>query len=197
MSNRDGKSKQLLPLEEKEPVPCPGCGRHEPYCDCPPGMYDKKEPEPVDHGTQKSKDSIDVEFIHADCTHETKSCLVMSAVSQMCEKCAERHRLVTSLRSEPDGTQKGPASAGQIIPGEGYVREAEIRKRIRTRLLHGHWPEMSDLLAWWEATTGEMIEWGRRCERCGCSGKSPVLTNLDCEACQGSGYSVRPTWMNQ
>lgn len=93
------------------------------------------------------------------------------------------------------GTQKGQ---------EERFRDSqkERMQRIRTRLLHGQWPEMQDLMDWWEATTGERIEWGRRCERCDGRGRSKEVQRVGCfygyvgcNDCQGSGYSVRPTWM--
>lgn len=86
------------------------------------------------------------------------------------------------------GTQKGQ---------EERFRDSqkERMQRIRQRLLHGQWPDMSDLMAWWEATTGERIEMGKRCDACNCSGLAQEGRVRACEDCQGSGYSVRPTWM--
>lgn len=32
-------SEKVAMPHEPLPPPCPGCGRHKPRCDCPPGMY--------------------------------------------------------------------------------------------------------------------------------------------------------------
>lgn len=107
---------------------------------------------------------------------------------------------------QPDGTQKRQEEKPTVAEcercGSQWHECFQRMQRIRTRLLHGVWPEMSDLLAWWEATTGERIEWGKRCERCKASGRVKRLFPIGydwitCLDCNGSGYSVRPTWMNQ
>lgn len=102
--------------------------------------------------------------------------------------------------------EKEPVDHGTQKGQEERFRDSqkERMQRIRTRLLHGQWPEMSDLMDWWEATTGERIEWGRRCERCDGRGRSKEVQRVGCfygyvgcNDCQGSGYSVRPTWMEE
>jgi hypothetical protein len=79
-------------------------------------------------------------------------------------------------------------------------------ERIRKALLFGHYPDMNDLRDWWQATTGERIEWGRSCEKCGGEGvqtlafygrgiEEPIMSQ-PCPACKDHpGYTVRPTWM--
>lgn len=93
--------------------------------------------------------------------------------------------------------EKEPVDHGTQKGQEERFRDSqkERMQRIRQRLLHGQWPDMSDLMAWWEATTGERIEMGKRCDACNCSGLAQEGRVRACEDCQGSGYSVRPTWM--
>lgn len=106
------------------------------------------------------------------------------------------------MKNRPDGTQKVQEEIYVVGPHDGTPEQQAVRQRIRTRLLHGMWPEMSDLMDWWEATTGERIEWGRRCVICDGQGrlksnsgdKRPGYEYTGCPGCS-NGYSVRPTWM--
>lgn len=96
--------------------------------------------------------------------------------------------------------------------------QKERMQRIRKSLLFGHYPSLDDLRDWWQATTGERIEWGRRCNACECTGYRQQritetvhitvggdevdrydveATPARCEDCNGSGYTVRPTWMGE
>lgn len=132
------------------------------------------------------------------------------------------HKMIQAKRSVPIEDVKLDITQDEMIVG-AYVN------RIRKALLFGHYPSMNDLIDWWQATTGERIEWGRRCERCGGEGSngslsktfiglkprySPnaelVMENNDyflaqsdgtmkrmCGNCNGSGYTVRPTWMGE
>lgn len=92
-----------------------------------------------------------------------------------------------------------------LIDGE----DTGAGERIRTALLYGRRPEMSDLLEWWQATTGERIEHGERCTVCDGTGqqvlnaltvrgvRNPVI-NQPCLACKDHpGYTVKPTWMEE
>ena len=153
-------------------------------------------------------------------------------VSSVCLECGSEDDDCECEESEQDGTQKGQeekpkrgawlefADDGKLVTDvmhepkdavmpdsfvwceEAGIHETEWRQRIRTRLLHGMWPEMSDLMDWWEATTGERIEWGRRCVICDGQGrlksnsgdKRPGYEYTGCPGCS-NGYSVRPTWM--
>jgi hypothetical protein len=182
---------QLLPLEEKEPVP-------------------------VDHGTPSREWLEKMADIEDKCSVSVGG---MAADNRMlpglCEVCGVGFLLPSgrcvhcnvlavdqdvsegvpgAIAALPDGTQKGQ---------EERFRDSqkERMQRIRQRLLHGMWPEMSDLLAWWEATTGERIEHGKRCEKCNGTGKSLVHCYDGCPPMESpcpfckNGYSVRPTWM--
>lgn len=75
--------------------------------------------------------------------------------------------------------------------------QKERMQRIRQSLLFGHYPSLDDLRDWWQATTGERIEWGRRCNYCDGNGNVPSeYYEGPCEACKDHpGYTVRPTWM--
>lgn len=121
------------------------------------------------------------------------------------------------VAEDPTGGQamtwRDVAGTLQINTGPLYHRKLQILingndtgagERIRKALLFGHLPSMPDLLSWWEATTGERIEHGRRCDECGGDGKSREKRQhgiyygySDCSECAGRGYTVRPTWMGE
>lgn len=129
------------------------------------------------------------------------------------KRIEELEAKLASLKTcEPHGRQKG-LRCPHDTNGDGdchrCFRDNEclfvaMKQRIRTRLLHGQWPEMQDLMDWWAATTGERIEWGRRCVICDGQGrlksnsgdKRPGYEYTGCPGCS-SGYSVRPTWMGE
>lgn len=74
---------------------------------------------------------------------------------------------------------------------------------LRRKLMFGHPWSMEEQRQVWELLTGERIEWGRRCNYCECSGKARKHVGnaqsamVNCKLCQGSGYTVRPTWMGE
>lgn len=72
-------------------------------------------------------------------------------------------------------------------------------ERIRKALLFGHYPSMNDLRDWWQATTGECIEWGERCQYCDGNGNiASEVWEGPCIMCKDHpGYTVRPTWMGE
>ena len=89
------------------------------------------------------------------------------------------------------------AEYSAMLDRQRRYESAALLERIRKALLFGHIPSMPDLLSWWEATTGEKIEHGRRCDACNGVGKQfseLTLSRVECPACS-NGYSVRPTWM--
>lgn len=80
---------------------------------------------------------------------------------------------------------------------------------LRAKVLFGQPWTIEEQLEVWELLTGERIQHGRRCNKCDCSGRvvkdfmkyglhlGPGGLDLfmDCRDCNGSGYTVRPTWM--
>lgn len=102
------------------------------------------------------------------------------------------------------GTQKGQDIKAELAKRgmEAPLMSLWLSTHIRQKLLFGQVPTMDELLQWWEDTSGERIEHGKRCERCQCSGKikrdaGSSYKDVPCDDCQGSGYSVRPTWMEE
>lgn len=203
---------QLLPLEEKEPVPV--AMEYDQVCDA---LKEKRRvqergycqtEQPVDHGTQKGQAKDGRDPMPCELNREAYLDLLREDFDWLVEqpRSLEREHIKEVLswlmKNRPDGTQKVQEEIYVVGPHDGTPEQQAVRQRIRTRLLHGVWPEMSDLLAWWEATTGERIEWGKRCERCKASGRVKRLLPIGydwitCLDCNGSGYSVRPTWMEE
>lgn len=145
---------------------------------------EEKEPETVASDKIEAAGRL-VKFIRE---YSSGQCRILS-IGSACEcPLCDVGRLLEEKEPVDHGTQKGQ---------EERFRDSqkERMQRIRQRLLHGQWPDMSDLMAWWEATTGERIEMGKRCDACNCSGLAQEGRVRACEDCQGSGYSVRPTWM--
>lgn len=94
----------------------------------------------------------------------------------------------------------------QSRPSSDYVSmrpiacKKQVVSRIRHALQFGQHVSHADNVALFEAVTGERIEVGRRCETCGGEGERMnhmIRLNVPCTDCQGSGYSVRPSWMEE
>lgn len=98
------------------------------------------------------------------------------------------------------------------------IEQCERCNALRKRLLFGQPWSMDEQREVWELLTGERIEHGKRCERCECTGYiQPRITETvhitvggdevdrydvestpaRCKDCNGSGYTVRPTWMGE
>lgn len=222
----DGWEYELLPLEVKEPVDHgtqhaidAACGTPTPHqhlltilrgtatlpesVSAQGHIYHKAQLEAADviERQQKRIEELERELASVYKVLDAYGC----GVSSVCLECGSEDDDCECEESEQDGTQKGQeeeyieVERGCHIPAPCEMR---LNKRIRTRLLHGQWPEMSDLMDWWEATTGERIEWGRRCVICDGQGrlksnsgdKRPGYEYTGCPGCS-NGYSVRPTWM--
>lgn len=105
-------------------------------------------------------------------------------------------RTLPILTEDPTGESRRKTPQ-IVIDGE----DTGAGERIRQSLLFGHYPSLDDMRDWWQATTGERIEWGRRCNACECSGKARKHVGngqsamVNCKLCNGDGYTERPTWM--
>ena len=72
---------------------------------------------------------------------------------------------------------------------------------LRAKVLFGQPWTIEEQLEVWELLTGERIERGRRCKTCDCSGTYEEwqprkgFVDVPCDDCNGTGYTVRPTWM--
>lgn len=75
----------------------------------------------------------------------------------------------------------------------------EAHDRLRKKVLFGQTWTQEEQLEVCEMLTGERIQHGRRCNYCECAGRINYTTvhEVDCPKCNGSGYTVRPTWMEQ
>jgi hypothetical protein len=82
----------------------------------------------------------------------------------------------------------------------------EIKPRIRKKLLFGFHPDIDDLRLLWNEVFGEEIQPGKRCTKCNGEGKVPWYGHamadpepimLRCTSCTGTGYEIKPTWMEQ
>lgn len=76
----------------------------------------------------------------------------------------------------------------------------EIKPRIRKKLLFGFHPDIDDLRLLWNEVFGEEIQMGKQCTKCWGEGRVPSATSfkfLECSGCNGTGYEIKPTWMEQ
>ena len=91
---------------------------------------------------------------------------------------------------------------------EKKKRKENRHHELRAKVLFGQPWSIEEQLEVWELLTGEKIEHGRRCEKCGGEGVTDseymALTNpprvimQKCPACiNHPGYTVRPTWMGE
>lgn len=116
-------------------------------------------------------------------------CKYQSDSTQFCHKCKQVWlRLRGEAESEPKPIEKetgicsacptcgredddfdafeafeesqGKAWCDKLSEMRQEQEQREMYERIRNALLFGRKPEMADLLAWWQATTGERIEHG-------------------------------------
>lgn len=80
------------------------------------------------------------------------------------------------------------------------LKVGTVRERLRKKVLHGYTWTPEEQREVWQLLTGERIEPGKRCPRCGGDSRTwhegtGTLVCLACDACQGSGYERVPTWM--
>lgn len=161
---------------------------------------EEKEPETVASDKIEAAGRL-VKFIRE---YSSGQCRILS-IGSACEcPLCDVGRLLEEKEPVDHGTQKGQDIKAELAKRgmEAPLMSLWLSTHIRQKLLFGQVPTMDELLQWWEDTSGERIEHGKRCERCQCSGKikrdaGSSYKDVPCDDCQGSGYSVRPTWMEE